>query len=236
MHVFETGFEETRPHYSTDPILTYPLDQTPNNSEPTAIAPRPQLISTLHHLPANTTPTSPTFSSDATKEEDTQGDSETEVSQLLGADEPTGETVVLRRSHREVKPSRKMRESLEYLNRTRANVVVASADYIDEEMRIPRTYIEAMRRPDLWYEPMVKELYAMKDKGVYRLVPRPQGKNVVRSRWVFAIKYDDAGNISTHKARLVAKGFTQVLGEDYDETYASVARLESVRMILLQPS
>jgi hypothetical protein len=48
---------------------------------------------------------------------------------------------------------------------------------------------------------------------------------------VFANKYDDARNVTAHKARLVAKGFTQVLGEDYDETYASVARLESVRLV-----
>lgn len=53
----------------------------------------------------------------------------------------------------------------------------------------------------------------------------------MKSRWVFANKYDDSGNIHAHKARLVAKGFTQVLGEDYDETYASVARLESVRLV-----
>lgn len=67
-----------------------------------------------------------------------------------------------------------------------------------------------MRRPDLWYLPMMRELQVMKDKGVYRLVPRPQGKNVVRSRWVFATKYDDSGRISSHKARLVAKGFKMV--------------------------
>jgi hypothetical protein len=66
---------------------------------------------------------------------------------------------------------------------------------------------------------------------VYHLVPRPMDKNVVKSRWVFVNKYDDSSDIVAHKARLVAKGFTQVLGKDYDETYASVACLESVRLV-----
>jgi hypothetical protein len=135
--------------------------------------------------------------------------------------------LVVRRPQREVKMSRRMKESLECLGRTRANVISADSN----ELHIPRTYLEAMRRPDIWFEPMSKEIQAMRSKEVYRLVPRPLGKNVVRCRWVYALKFDDAGSIVSHKARLVAKGFTQVLGEDYDETYASVARLESVRLI-----
>jgi hypothetical protein len=96
---------------------------------------------------------------------------------------------------------------------------------------IPRTYLEAMRRPDIWFKPMMKELGVMREKSVYRLVPCPLGRNVVQSKWVFANKYDESGAISGCKAWLVAKGFTQILGEDYDETYASVACLESVRLV-----
>ena len=78
---------------------------------------------------------------------------------------------------------------------------------------------------------MLKELAIMKEKEVFRTVPRPVGKNVVKSKWVYANKYNDKGHIVARKARLVAKGFTQILGEDYNETYASVARLESVRLV-----
>jgi len=51
---------------------------------------------------------------------------------------------------------------------------------------------------------------------------------MVKSRWVYANKYNDKGHIVARKARLVAKGFTQILEEDYDKTYASVMRLEFV--------
>ncbi|KAF7782993.1 hypothetical protein Agabi119p4_2369 [Agaricus bisporus var. burnettii] len=112
----------------------------------------------------------------------------------------------LRRSRRETKPSQR-------------------------DFQAPRNYREAMKNSDMWLDPMLKELNVMREKQVFRLVPRPVGKNVVKSRWVFANKYDEAGAVVNRKARLVAKGFTQVIGEDYDETYASVARLESVRMV-----
>jgi len=80
-------------------------------------------------------------------------------------------------------------------------------------------------------EPMLKELAVMKEKEVFRIVPRPVGKNVVKSKWVYANKYNDKGHIVARKARLVAKGFMQILGEDYDETYTSVTRLESIRLV-----
>jgi len=54
---------------------------------------------------------------------------------------------------------------------------------------------------------------------------------MVKSKWVYANKYNNKGHIVARKAQLVAKGFTQILGEDYDETYAFVARLEFVRLV-----
>ena len=62
-------------------------------------------------------------------------------------------------------------------------------------------------------------------------MPRPSGKNMVESKWIFAVKQNEKGEIEKRKARTVAKGYTQVIGEDYNETYASVARLESVRLV-----
>jgi len=51
---------------------------------------------------------------------------------------------------------------------------------------------------------------------------------MVKSKWVYANKYNNKGHIVARKAQLVAKGFTQILGGDYNETYASVMRLEFV--------
>ncbi|GJR14652.1 retrovirus-related pol polyprotein from transposon TNT 1-94 [Tanacetum coccineum] len=53
-----------------------------------------------------------------------------------------------------------------------------------------------------------------------------------RTKWVFRNKLDENGIVSRHKARLVAQGYNQQEGIDYDETYAPVARLESIRILL----
>jgi len=66
---------------------------------------------------------------------------------------------------------------------------------------------------------------------VFELIRCLENKNVVGSKWVYAIKWDNSGNIEKRKARTVAKGFTQVIGEDYEETYTSVACLESVHLL-----
>ncbi|GLB45566.1 putative reverse transcriptase (RNA-dependent DNA polymerase) [Lyophyllum shimeji] len=100
---------------------------------------------------------------------------------------------------------------------------------------VPRHYGEAMQRPDLWVPPMEAELAILQQRGVFKLVDAssvPAGKKVIRCKWVYANKYDADGNIVRRKARLVAKGFSQVHGEDFDETYAAVVRLESIRMTI----
>jgi hypothetical protein len=68
--------------------------------------------------------------------------------------------------------------------------------------------------------------------SVYKVVPHPKGKNVVGSKWVFRIKRGPDGAILKHKARVVAQGFTQIEGVNYDETFAPVAKLASLRTIL----
>jgi hypothetical protein len=63
------------------------------------------------------------------------------------------------------------------------------------------------------------------------LVPRPN-QNVVGTKWVFHNKQDEHGVVTRNKARLVAKGYSQVEGLEFGETYAPVARLESIRILL----
>jgi hypothetical protein len=64
------------------------------------------------------------------------------------------------------------------------------------------------------------------------LIPRPN-QNVVGTKWVFCNKQDEHGVVTRNKARLVAKGYSQVKGLDFDETYAPIARLESIRTLLV---
>jgi hypothetical protein len=63
------------------------------------------------------------------------------------------------------------------------------------------------------------------------LVPRPI-QNIVGTKWVFRNKQDENDVVIRNKARLVAKGYSQVEGLDFDETYAPVARLEPIRILL----
>ena len=64
------------------------------------------------------------------------------------------------------------------------------------------------------------------------LVPRPSNQNVIGTRWVFRNKIDENDIIVRDKARLVAQGFNQEKMIDYEETFAPVARLEAIRMLL----
>jgi hypothetical protein len=78
---------------------------------------------------------------------------------------------------------------------------------------------------------MQEELNNFKCNAVWSLVERPK-QNVVGTKWVFCNKQDEHGVVTRNKGWLVAKGYSQVKGLDFDETFASVARLESIRMLL----
>ena len=89
---------------------------------------------------------------------------------------------------------------------------------------------EALQDPD-WVLAMQEELNNFKRNEVWSLVPRPK-QNVVGTKWVFRNKQDEHGVVTRNKARLVAKGYSQVEGLDFDETYAPVARLDSICILL----
>ncbi|MCH79563.1 gag-pol polyprotein [Trifolium medium] len=83
-----------------------------------------------------------------------------------------------------------------------------------------------------WIEVMQDELTQFKRSEVWDLVPRPDNINVIGTKWVYKNKSDEGGVITRNKARLVAQGYTRVEGLDFDETFAPVARLESIRLLL----
>lgn len=83
-----------------------------------------------------------------------------------------------------------------------------------------------------WVNAMHEELENFERNKVWSLVEPPLGFNVIGTKWVFKNKLGEDGSIVRNKARLVAQGFTQVEGLDFEETFAPVARLEAIRILL----
>ncbi|KAI3677816.1 hypothetical protein L6452_37086 [Arctium lappa] len=96
----------------------------------------------------------------------------------------------------------------------------------------PTKVYEALEDPD-WIIAMQEELNQFDALKVWRLVPRPKGKSIIGTKWIFKNKKDKDGIVIRNKARLVAKGYRQEEGIDYDETFAPVARLEAIRVFLV---
>jgi hypothetical protein len=101
----------------------------------------------------------------------------------------------------------------------------------------PNTYTEAMASldADKWIEGMHKELAALRDKEVYKLVPPSAvlpNKTILDLRAVYTRKRDMDGNVVHNKVRYCVKGFRQVYGRDFTTTTSPTARLESFRAVL----
>nr|GEX36228.1 retrovirus-related Pol polyprotein from transposon TNT 1-94 [Tanacetum cinerariifolium] len=67
---------------------------------------------------------------------------------------------------------------------------------------------------------------------VWELVPRPDRVMVITLKWIYKVKLDELGGILKNKARLVARGYRQEEGIDFEESFASVARLKAIRIFL----
>jgi hypothetical protein len=89
---------------------------------------------------------------------------------------------------------------------------------------------DALCDPD-WVVAMQEELNNFKRNKVWSLVERPK-QNIVGTKWVFHNKQDEHRVVIRNKARFVAKGYSQVEGLDFGETFAPVARLESIHILL----
>ncbi|KAA0068117.1 retrotransposon protein [Cucumis melo var. makuwa] len=95
----------------------------------------------------------------------------------------------------------------------------------------PTSYQEASTDP-LWQKAMNDELQALEKTHTWDYVDLPPGKRPIGCKWIYKIKTHSDGTIERYKARLVAKGYSQEYGIDYEETFALVARMTSLRSLL----
>jgi Reverse transcriptase (RNA-dependent DNA polymerase) len=119
--------------------------------------------------------------------------------------------------------------------RTRSGVNLMIAHCVFVSQIEPTKFEQANMDPN-WIIVMQLELNQFERNKVWELVPRPKNKGIIGTKWVFRNKNDQEGNVVRNKAILVAQEFRQREGLDYDETFAPVARLESIRMLLAHAS
>ncbi|KAK4859950.1 hypothetical protein QYF36_014804 [Acer negundo] len=87
-------------------------------------------------------------------------------------------------------------------------------------------------RDDIIGEVNEEELNQFERNKVWTLAPKPKSTNVIGTKWIYRNKSDEDGNIVCNKARIVAQGYSQIEGLDFEETFALVARLKFIRLLL----
>ncbi|KAE8247330.1 hypothetical protein A4X06_0g4533 [Tilletia controversa] len=105
---------------------------------------------------------------------------------------------------------------------------------LDGQLLEPTTFAQALSREDKdeWKASMDDEYKSLMEMGTWELCHPPPGRKLIGCRWVYKVKTDPEGRAIRKKSRLVAQGYTQVEGVDYDETFAPVARLSALRMMV----
>lgn len=100
---------------------------------------------------------------------------------------------------------------------------------------VPLSFEEAMRssKSDKWLIAIKAELESMLSKGVFQYTDNvPPGKKLIKCRYVFRNKVSSDGQLTKEKARLVVKGYSQIAGLDFSDTYAPVAHMKTLRLVL----
>lgn len=95
----------------------------------------------------------------------------------------------------------------------------------------PQYFKDAVKEK-IWQDAMDEEVKVIKKNKTWELVDRPKSKDIIGLKWIFKTKFNQDGSIQKHKAHLVAKGYSQQPGIDFNETFAHVVRMETIRTFL----
>ncbi|CAL5325451.1 unnamed protein product [Camellia sinensis] len=85
---------------------------------------------------------------------------------------------------------------------------------------------------EAWKKAIEDEIHVIEKNKTWELVEKPKEKEIIGVKLIFKTKFNPDGSIQKNKARLVAKGYSQQPGIDFQETFAPVARLDTIRAII----
>jgi hypothetical protein len=80
---------------------------------------------------------------------------------------------------------------------------------------------------------MQEEIPMIEKNCTWELVDKPSNKNIIYVKWVFRTKLNANNTINKHKAMLVVKGYAQIYGIDYSDTFALVAKMDTIRLLFV---
>ncbi|GJR30598.1 retrovirus-related pol polyprotein from transposon TNT 1-94 [Tanacetum coccineum] len=83
-----------------------------------------------------------------------------------------------------------------------------------------------------WTDAMQEEINEFERLQVWELVPCPDKVMLIKLKWIYKVKTDEFGGVLKNMARLVAQVFRQEEGIDFEESFASVARIEAIRIFV----
>jgi hypothetical protein len=114
---------------------------------------------------------------------------------------------------------------------TKDDVVDEPSEHCMLTAEEPRSVDEALEN-EAWRAATDEEMTSIDENNTWELTTLPRGHKAIGLKWVFKVKHNAAGELVKYKARFVAKGYTPRQGVDFDEVFAPVARMETVRLLL----